>query len=107
MNKFDTALVDLQPDLRKLVRAFMLDRTFEEHENRRQLDIQFTLKTDHNVVFRRLRITSYKSGYTQGMIDYDTEPIPWGVVPPSDIQFHYTKQTLENVSLKARASVAM
>ena len=102
MSRFDIALQSLQPNIKEMVSAFLLNDNFGDIEVHRTMMVSFTMPDDHHVGYRRLRLSVFKSGFVP-FLEYDKEVIQYGVknhpllvatVSPSG---EFVKQTLENV----------
>jgi hypothetical protein len=98
MNRYDKALRSLQPNVKDLARAFLLDRNFGVHETCRRMIILFTLSEDSRVGFRRLRLETYHHGDYVPMLCHDTDVVPYGSDDfPIPLSPKIQRQTLENV----------
>ena len=101
MSGFDKALQSLQPNVKDIVRTFLLDTNFGDHEYRRRMDISFTTPTDGNLGYRRLELNTYKEARITGLY-HDTNIVEFKKQPPSvpliqTPEGDVVKQTFENV----------
>ena len=102
MSRFDTALQSLQPNIKEMVSAFLLNDNFGENEVHRTMMIAFTIPDDHHLGYRRLRLSVFKSGFVP-FLEYDKDFIPYGVknhpllVATMSPSGEIVKQTFENV----------
>ena len=72
MSGFDKALQSLQPNVKDIVRTFLLDTNFGDHEYRRHMVIGFTTPADNQVGYRRFELNTYKDGRVPALF-HDTE----------------------------------
>ncbi len=103
MSGFDKALQSLQPNVKDIVRTFLLDTNFGDHEYRRHMVIGFTTPADNQVGYRRLELNTYKDGRIPALF-HDTNVVKYEEQkPPSTpLAYDYEKkvaiqQTFENV----------
>ena len=103
MSKFDKALQSLQPNVKDIVRTFLLDTNFGDHEYRRRMDISFTTPTDGHLGYRRLELNTYKDGRIPALF-HDTDVVEFKKDNPPSVPLAYdstndvsTEQTFENV----------
>ena len=101
MSGFDKALQSLQPNVKDIVRTFLLDTNFGDHEYRRRMDISFTTPTDGHLGYRRLELNTYKEARITGLY-HDTNIVEFKKQPPSvpliqTPEGDVVKQTFENV----------
>jgi len=101
MSRFDKALQSLQPNIKDIVRTFLLDKNFEDGEYRRYMEISFTTPTDDHLGYRRLELNTYKDDRVTGLF-HDTNIVEFKKVPPyipliQTPEGEVVKQTLENV----------
>ena len=101
MSRFDKALQSLQPNVKDIVRTFLLDTNFGDHEYRRRMVISFTTPTDGNLGYRRLELNTYKEARITGLY-HDTNIVEFKKQPPSvpliqTPEGDVVKQTFENV----------
>ena len=82
MSKFDKALQSLQPNITNIVRTFLLDTNFEDHEYRRYMIISFTTPADEKLGYRRLELNTYKDGRIPALF-HDTDVVEFKKDPPS------------------------
>jgi len=103
MSRFDKALQSLQPNIKDIVRTFLLDKNFKDGEYRRCMEISFTTPADDSLGYRRLELNTYKDDRIPGLyhdtniVEFDkkkkTPNIPLIQTPEGDV----VKQTFENV----------
>ena len=101
MSGFDKALQSLQPNIKDIVRTFLLDTNFGVHEYRRYMIISFTTPADEKLGYRRLELNTYKDGRITGLyhdtniVEFKKQPpiVPLIQTPEGDV----VKQTFENV----------
>lgn len=102
MSGFDKALQSLQPNIKDIVRTFLLDTNFGDHEYRRYMVISFTTPADEKLGYRRLELNTYKDGRIPALF-HDTDVVEFkkdvpGVPLAYDSTNHVSiKQTFENV----------
>ena len=101
MSGFDKALQSLQPNVKDIVRTFLLDTNFGDHEYRRYMVISFTTPADEKLGYRRLELNTYKDGRIPGLY-HDTNIVEFKKQPPSvpliqTPEGDVVKQTFENV----------
>ena len=102
MSRFDTALQSLQPNIKEMISAFLLNDNFGENEAHRTMMIAFTMPDDHHLGYRRLRLSVFKSGFVP-FLEYDKDFIPYGtknhplLVATVSSNGEFVKQTFENV----------
>jgi hypothetical protein len=101
MSRFDKALQSLQPNIKDIVRTFLLDKNFEDGEYRRYMEISFTTPDDDHLGYRRLELNTYKDDRVPGLY-HDTNIVEFKKVPPyipviQTPEGEIVKQTLENV----------
>ena len=103
MSKFDKALQSLQPNITNIVRTFLLDTNFEDHEYRRYMIISFTTPADEKLGYRRLELNTYKDGRIPALF-HDTDVVEFKKDNPPSVPLAYdftndvsTEQTFENV----------
>jgi hypothetical protein len=101
MSRLDKAIQSLQPNIKDIVRTFLLDTNFGNDEYRRSMLINFTTPADEKLGYRRLELNTYKE-YRVPALYHDTNIVEYSKTPP-DIPIRNTpegevvKQTLENV----------
>ena len=101
MSGFDKALQSLQPNIKDIVRTFLLDTNFGNHEYRRYMVISFTTPADEKLGYRRLELNTYKDGripalfHDTDIVEFkkDSPGVPLIQTPEGDV----VKQTFENV----------
>ena len=101
MSGFDKALQSLQPNVKDIVRTFLLDTNFGDHEYRRRRVLSFTTPTDGNLGYRRLELNTYQEARITGLY-HDTNIVEFKKQPPSvpliqTPEGDVVKQTFENV----------
>ena len=82
MSSFDKALQSLQPNVKDIVRTFLLDKNFKDGEYRRHMVISFTTPTDGNLGYRRLELNTYKDSRIPALY-HDTDVVEFKKDPPS------------------------
>lgn len=102
MSRFDKALQSLQPNITNIVRTFLLDTNFGDHEYRRYMIISFTTPADDKLGYRRLELNTYEDGRIPALF-HDMDVVEFKKNPPS-VPLAYdstndvsTEQTFENV----------
>jgi hypothetical protein len=101
MGRFDKAIQSLQPNIKDIVRTFLLDTNFGDEEYRRSMLINFTTSADEKLGYRRLELNTYKDGrvpalyHDTNIVEFKKQDpgVPLFQTPEGDI----VKQTLENV----------
>ena len=103
MSSFDKALQSLQPNIKDIVRTFLLDTNFGDHEYRRYMVIGFTTPADNQLGYRRLELNTYKDGRIPALF-HDTDIVKYGEQNPPSTPLAYDhkkqvaiEQTFENV----------
>jgi hypothetical protein len=101
MSRFDKALQSLQPNVKDIVRTFLLDKNFEDGEYRKTMHISFTTPDDDHLGYRRLELNTYKDDRIPGLY-HDTNIVEFKKVPPGvpliqSSDGYTVKQTFENV----------
>jgi hypothetical protein len=102
MNRYDKALQSLQPNLKDIVRTFLLDTNFGDTEYRRYMEISFTIDVDRHLGYRRLALVTYKNDFNQALF-HDADIVKFKAEKAPDIpvarspEGEVVKQTLENV----------
>jgi len=101
MSMLDKAIQSLQPNVKDIVRAFLLDTNFRNGEYRRSLLINFTTSADEKLGYRRLELNTYKDDRDPGLY-HDTDIVEFDKMPPSvplsqTPEGEIVKQTFENV----------
>jgi hypothetical protein len=101
MSRFDKALQSLQPNIKDIVRTFLLDKNFGDGEYRRCMEISFTTPTDAKLGYRRIELNTYKDNRIPGLY-HDTNIVEFKKVPPyipviQTPEGDVVKQTFENV----------
>ena len=103
MSRFDKALQSLQPNFKDIVRTFLLDTNFGDHEYRRFMVISFTTPADEKLGYRRLELNTYKDGRIPALF-HDTDVVEFKKDNPPSVPLAYdstndvsTEQTFENV----------
>jgi hypothetical protein len=102
MSRFDKALQSLQPNVKDIVRTFLLDTNFGDHEYRRYMLISFTTPVDEKLGYRRLELNTYKDGRIPALF-HDTDIVEFKKDIPSiplaydDEKKVAIQQTFENV----------
>lgn len=101
MSRFDKALQSLQPNIKDIVRTFLLDKNFGDGEYRRCMEISFTTPTDAKLGYRRIELNTYKDNRIPGLY-HDTNIVEFKKVPRSTPLIQtpegdVVKQTFENV----------
>jgi hypothetical protein len=101
MSRFDKALQSLQPNIKDIVRTFLLDTNFGDHEYRRYMIISFTTPADEKLGYRRLELNTYKDARVPGLY-HDTDIVEFDKTPPcipirNTPEGEIVKQTFENV----------
>jgi hypothetical protein len=101
MSRLDKAFQSLQPNIKDIVRTFLLDTNFGDQEYRRSMLINFTTPIDEKVGYRRLELNTYKDDrvpalyHDTNIVEFKQQApsVPLIQTPEGDI----VKQTLENV----------
>ena len=101
MSMLDKAIQSLQPNVKDIVRAFLLDTNFRNGEYRRSLLINFTTSADEKLGYRRLELNTYKDDRVPGLY-HDTDIVEFDKTPPcipirNTPEGEIVKQTFENV----------
>lgn len=101
MSKFDKALQSLQPNIKDIVRTFLLDKNFGDGEYRRCMEISFTTPTDDRLGYRRIELNTYKDDRITGLY-HDTDIVEFNKQSPGvpliqTPEGEVVKQTFENV----------
>ena len=102
MSSFDKALQSLQPNVKDIVRTFLLDKNFKDGEYRRHMVISFTTPNDEKLGYRRLELNTYKDSRIPALY-HDTDVVEFKKDPPSvPVAYDSTndviiKQTFETV----------
>jgi hypothetical protein len=103
MSRFDKALQSLQPNFKDIVRTFLFDTNFGDHEYRRYMIISFTTPADEKLGYRRLELNTYKDGRIPALF-HDTDVVEFKKDNPPSVPLAYdstndvsTEQTFENV----------
>jgi hypothetical protein len=82
MSSFDKALQSLQPNIKDIVRAFLLNTNFGDHEYRRSMVISFTTPADNQSGYRRLELNTYKDARILSLF-HDTNIVEFGKNAPA------------------------
>ncbi len=82
MSRLDKALQSLQPNIKDIVRTFLLDTNFGDHEYRRTMTIYFTIPADEKLGYRRIELNTRKDGYEPALY-HDTDIVEFKKQPPS------------------------
>jgi len=97
----DKAIQSLQPNIKDIVRTFLLDTNFGNDEYRRSMLINFTTPADEKLGYRRLELNTYKEDRVPALY-HDTNIVEYNKTPPcipirNTPEGEVVKQTLENV----------
>ena len=120
MSRFEKALQSLQPNIKDIVRTFLLDTNFGDKEYRRSMTITFTIPADAHLGYRRLLLTTRKDGVVP-ILCHDTDLIEFNAPnPPNPVSivetlegeavyqtFEYVMNLIDSTTIKHIVSISV